>query len=212
VASFGGRISSRKLRLTAPALVALSVPAAFVACGPSVQSIHEGSVRFEHCYRLDLDLEIAPGHREACWKEWLSSYTYGQSADRIDYARRRVRAISSGDTSRPELDIAGERRPEERQFYLVVPGPTSMHAPPAPIATRVIGLDGGVPPMSPTAAPPASLEPVPPAPPAPEDDCAKACRTAHQSCSAACGADAGSAAACKSCEPDYKSCMRRCFR
>jgi hypothetical protein len=212
VTSFGGRLWSRKLRLTAPALVALSIPVGFVACGPSVQSIHEGSVRFEHCYRLDLDLEIAPGHREACWKEWLSSYTYGQSADRIDYARRRVRAISSGDTSRPELDIAGERRPEERQFYLVVPGPTSMHAPPAPIATRVLGLDGGVPPMSPTASPPASLEPTPPpAPSAPEDECAKACRSAHQSCAAACGADAGSAT-CKSCEPDYKACMRRCFR
>ena len=27
------------------------------ACGPSVQSIHEGNVRFEHCYRLDLELD-----------------------------------------------------------------------------------------------------------------------------------------------------------
>jgi len=65
-----------------------------MACGPSVQSIHEGGVRFEHCYRLDLDEEVTPGHREACWKEWLASYTYGQSADRIDYARRRIRGPS----------------------------------------------------------------------------------------------------------------------
>jgi hypothetical protein len=172
-----------------------------------VQSIHEGSVRFEHCYRLDLDLEIAPGHREACWKEWLASYTYGQSADRIDYARRRVRALSSGDTSRPELKIAGERRPEERQFYLVVPGPTSLHAPPAPIATRVLGAESSAPP-SPTLAPSAE----PPTPKAPEDECAKSCRTSYQSCTAACSADAGSSPVCKSCDPDYKACMRRCFR
>lgn len=168
-----------------------------------MQSIHEGSVRFEHCYRLDLDLDIAPGHREACWKEWLASYTYGQSADRIDYARRRVRALTSGDTSRPELNIASDRRPEERPFYLVVPNPTSLHAPPAPIAPRVVG-DGGAPTPPASAAAPAEL------PPAPGDECANACRSAHQSCVLACG-DAGMSATCKSCDPDYRACMRRCF-
>src|SRR5687768_4415792 len=56
---------ARWLRAAVLAVVPLGLA---LACGPSVQSIHEGSVRFEHCYRLDLDLDIAPGHREACWK------------------------------------------------------------------------------------------------------------------------------------------------
>ena len=73
-----------------------------------MQSIYEGDVRFEHCYRLDLDLNIAPTHREACWKQWLTSYTYGQARDRIEYARRRVRAFASGDVTRPSLEASSE--------------------------------------------------------------------------------------------------------
>lgn len=167
-----------------------------VACGPSVQSIYEGNVRFEHCYRLDLDLDIASSHRETCWRQWLKSYTYGQPRDRIEYARRRVRAFASGDPGRPLLNL-GERRPEARQFYLVVPSPTSVHAPPPPIATQV-QLDAGAPPSQ-TA-------------PAPGASCATACDRAWKSCQAACGPDGGaSEPACRSCEPDYKSCMKRCY-
>ncbi len=195
------------LSLAALALVGVAIAA---ACGPSVQSIHEGSVRFEHCYRLDLDVDIAPGHREACWKEWLGSYTYGQSRDRIDYARRRVRAFAGGDTARPEITIGGDRRPEERQFYLVVPEPSSLHAPPAPIATRVRG-DGGLPDDPLLAATAPSAPPPPPAASVPEQECSAACTTAYNSCRAACDADAGSEAACKSCSPDFKRCMKRCF-
>lgn len=194
------RQSSLALRVALCGAVLLALAA---ACGPSVQSIHEGSVRFEHCYRLDLDADIAVGHREACWKEWLASYTYGQTRDRIDYARRRVRAFAGGDTSRPEFTVGGERRPEERQFYLVVPAPTSLHAPPAPIATRLHGADAG--PEIADAGAEAS------APPAPGEECTSACRTSYRSCHGACAGDAGSEAACKSCEPDFKRCMRRCF-
>ncbi len=206
------RASAPRLGLGAAAFAALALGSAAVApaCGPSVQSIHEGSVRFEHCYRLDLDVDIAPGHREACWKEWLGGYTYGQTRDRIDYARRRIRSFASGDTARPELTMEGERRPEERQFYLVVPGPSSLHAPPAPIATRVRGLDGGA--ADELEAATAASAPAPvPAGSVPGQDCATACTTAFNSCRAACAGDAGSQAACKSCDPDFKRCMRRCF-
>ena len=75
-----------------------------VGCGPSVQSIYEGNVRFEHCYRLDIDPHIAPTHREACWREWKQTYTYGQTRDRVEYAERRIRALASGDDRRPVLD------------------------------------------------------------------------------------------------------------
>jgi hypothetical protein len=185
------------LALTAGAL-GLGITLA-LACGPSVQSIYEGDVRFEHCYRLDLDLNIAPTHREACWKQWLGSYTYGQPRDRIEYARRRVRAFADGDLSRPSLD-PGSSRPERREYYLVVPDPTSLHAPPPSLATQVAN-DAGPPPAPP-----------PPPPSAPGATCSAACDSSWQSCKAACGPDGGtSEAACKSCEPDYKRCMRRCF-
>lgn len=186
---------SRKLVF---ALVAAGLGAApATACGPSAQSIYEGNVRFEHCYRLDLDLNIAPTHRNACWKQWLSSYTYAQPRDRIEYARRRLRAFASGDLARPTLDLNVESRAEQRQFYLVVPGPTSVHAPPPPVATQIYA-DAG---------PPPTPERVPPG-----AGCAGACESSFRSCEAACGPDGGaSEPACRSCEPDYKACMKRCY-
>ena len=177
--------------------VAVATALAPLACGPSVQSIYEGDVRFEHCYRLDLDLNIAPSHREMCWKQWLTSYTYGQPRDRIEYARRRTRAFAGGDFTRPTLATGSEDRPQRREFYLVVPEPTSAHAPPPPTATPVYS-DAGPPPAPSARAPGAS--------------CAADCTSYWQSCGAACGPGGGpSEAACKSCEPDYKRCMKRCF-
>jgi len=177
------------------------------ACGPSVQSIYEGNIRFEHCYRLDLDLNIAPTHREACWKQWLSSFTYGQPRDRIEYARRRTRAFANGDVTRPSLATGSEPRPQRREFYLVVPQPTSAHAPPPPMATALGSADVGPPAADSARAPGAA--------------CAANCTSSWQSCGAACGPGGGassrdsaassSEAACKSCEPDYKRCMKRCF-
>jgi hypothetical protein len=187
----------RSMRRLAP-LVAL----ALVCCGPSVQSIYEGNVRFEHCYRLDLEQDVAITHRQACWTSWLDRYTYGQSRDRLEYARRRVRAFSSGDADRPVLRLSQnqERQEESRQFYLVVPAPTSVHASPPPIATRINAV--------PDAPPATSAEPVSKA--APGEDCGAACKNAFSSCNEACD-PAAKSAACKSCDPDYKKCMARCF-
>lgn len=193
------------------ALVLLAI-AALPSCGPSVQSIHEGSVRFEHCYRLDLDPGVATSHREACWREWSTRYTYGQSRDRIEYARRRLRAIALGDPEPPRLDVSEERRPEERQFYLSVPAPTSAHASPPPIATRPYAANGAQ-----------------PAADAPGDRCAQACRAARSECMARCPAEAepkagkrprkaapggaltGDAGVCGTCDVEYKDCVRRCY-
>jgi hypothetical protein len=172
------------------------------ACGPSVQSIYEGNVRFEHCYRLDLEVDTAPTHREACWKEWLGTYTYGQPRDRIEYARRRVHAFATGDTARPRLEIDDAKKAEARQFYLVVPAPTSAHAPPPPIATRWYG-DTGSAPSAPRAAPR-----VPPG-----DNCGASCRDSYSDCARACDADAAAPdPRCKTCDPEYKACMKRCFQ
>ncbi len=112
----------------APLLVAAA------ACGPSIQSIHEGSVRFEHCYRLDLDPKIAPSHRHACWEQWLKIYSYGQSRDRLEHAQARLRAIEFGDPNPPSLNLTESEEREARQFYMSTPAPVNVHAPPPPVA------------------------------------------------------------------------------
>jgi hypothetical protein len=96
--------------------------------------VHEGTIRFEHCYRLDLEDAASAGQRWACWGLWLESYTYGQSRDRIEYARRRLNGAANAE-HQPELRLTGDRPQEQRQFYLVVPAPTSVHATPPPVAT-----------------------------------------------------------------------------
>jgi hypothetical protein len=191
---------TRSFSLAVATALLVGAPA-IVGCGPSVQSIYEGNVRFEHCYRLDLELDVASSHRQACWTNWLDRYTYGQTRDRLEYARRRVRA---GETARPALNIGRTAKEEEsRQFYLVVPGPTSVHAPPPPIATRV-NITTEAPPVNSATLAKSSDKA------APGSACAEACQSAFSSCSQACAADA-KGAACQSCDPDYKKCMQRCF-
>lgn len=189
-----------------PRLLALgfAAVAAAAGCGPSVQSIYEGSVRFEHCYRLDLEQDVATSHRQACWTTWLDRYTYGQSRDRLEYARRRVRAFATGDTDRPVLRVGQTQAEDSRQFYLVVPAPTSVHAPPPPIATRTHVIAEV--PKAPAEGEKANEKA------APADECATACKASFSSCNEACDPSAAvKSAACKSCDPDYKKCMQRCF-
>jgi hypothetical protein len=175
-----------------------------LGCGPSVQSIYEGNVRFEHCYRLDLDVNIAPTHRHACWREWLRVYTYGQVRDRIEYARQRLAALEQGDNTRPALNLMAGRRPEERSWYLSEPAPTSAHAPPPPM------WKPESPGSTPPAEPPASAEKPSTTP---GEECSRDCRAAHASCNEECEgkADAEKPGKCASCDPDFKTCMRRCF-
>lgn len=180
----------------------LAALAASSGCGPSVQSIYEGSVRFEHCYRLDLERDVATSHRQACWTSWLDRYTYGQSRDRLEYARRRVRAFATGDVDRPVLHVGQAQQQDSRQFYLVVPAPTSVHASPPPIATRTHVIEEA--PLSPPDSAKVSEHP------APAEDCAAACKGSFSSCNQACD-PAAKSPACKSCDPDYKKCMQRCF-
>ena len=182
------------------------------SCGPSVQSIYEGKVRFEHCYRLDLDLEIVPTHRRHCWEQWLEAYRYGQPRDRVEYARRRLRLFATGDFERPLLHIetgkpklgagasGGTGVPEQT----VIPGtePTSTRSPPPSIIPGV-----GVEPPG----------PAPSALPAPGAECANDCLGTRLTCQEKTCPNAGAAGgttggpACPICDADYKRCMRRCF-
>ena len=183
--------------------LALSGPLVASSCGPSVQSIYEGNVRFEHCYRLGLDTRTAPTHREACWREWTRDYAYGQTRDRIDYARRRIRVLASGDSARPSLNLDTEGGPAQRSFFIVAPAPTSAHAPPPAVAV----------PYRPEEAPTSKADggPAVGGRSTPGQQCSEGCADSWQKCQALCG-DASSDPRCARCDPDYGTCMRRCFK
>jgi hypothetical protein len=180
-------------------------------CGPSVQTIYEGNLRFEHCYRLDLDTAKAPSHRHACWQNWLQIYTYSQPRDRIEYARRRVRSIEAGDRDRPLLKLQNDHDPTERQWYLSRTAPVNAHAPPP---AMVEGWDGGTKARTASTGTSWTESDADSGAAPPEASCSAACREGWQSCLKPCTPSAAKTIAptCAHCEPDYLACMRRCFR
>jgi hypothetical protein len=170
---------------------------ATVSCGPGLEAIHESNLRFEHCYRLDMDPRIAPSHREYCWRDWNQTYASDQPLDRIEYARRRINALESGDSRliavRREtfgggrvFEEVGAGAPTER---MAAPAPTSAHAPPPRTE-------------------PAPLPPMPAAP-KPGDACSVDCGTAFSTCMRPCDPAKTN---CEKCNEDYRACMRRCFQ
>lgn len=186
------------------------------ACGPSLNTVHEGAVRFEHCYGVDLNPKAEAAQRKACWQLWVSSYTVGQPRDRIEYAQRRLHALDGDDDQCPKLALDREHPPEARQFYLVVPTPTSVHRAPPPVATVVQAVDAGVPPEGNAAKTEAghpsggaktsegNKEP-------PAESCATGCRGAWESCDGACAARS-TKGVCADCKTTYTRCMRSCFQ
>lgn len=205
----------------------LLVGLASLACGPSLATVREGSVRFEHCYGIDLNPEAQPAQRKACWQRWVTSYTVGQPLDRIEYAERRLRALEGDDGNCPRLALDHDGSAEQRQFVTVVPAPTSAHASPPPVATAVEVADAGEP--APDVAPSGELPKSGEAtlstggaktsegtktsdrgkdPPA--SGCAARCRTTWQTCDAACSAEPKKPR-CGDCSATYTKCMRGCF-
>lgn len=177
--------------------------AAVAACGPSVSTIYEGNIRFEHCYRLDLDPNIAKSHRQACWREWADRYTYGQTRDRLEYARRRIAAIEAGDPNHPVLrvDASDAGAPSTAGE---APMPTSVNAPPPPMQPTAKPASG--PPDAGSADARAPAEP-------PSMECASDCREDWQSCESDCEPDAGpKRRGCKACDTDYRRCVQRCLK
>lgn len=162
--------------------------------------MHESNVRFEHCYRLDLDPEIVPTHRLACWREWSMRYTYGQNRDRLEYARRRMELLKSGDSRALELSLDGGAGLDAAPSLAFVP--VSPAAPPPVVRPVEVA-------PPPSAAPPPVAEAAPP-PPRPRDACVQRCASAHDACADEC--DDERARSCVRCEREYEACMRRCFR
>ena len=183
---------ARRFLLAAPTL------AVAVACGPGLEALHEGDVRFEHCYRLDMEQKIAPPHREHCWRDWTETYAYGQPLDHVEYARRRIVALESGET---ELVTVYKEHHQERVFAeiapsataeapMAAPAPTSAHEPP------------------PKTAPARAPDPAPSGSAMPGQGCAAECGSMLSDCSRLCSAKQ---ADCAECPEDYRRCMRRCF-
>ncbi|MFO0593510.1 MAG: hypothetical protein U0441_38570 [Polyangiaceae bacterium] len=162
-----------------------------LACGASINAVYEGDVRFEHCMALDSHSGEKSTIQLSCWDEWVKYYTFGQTRDRVEYARRRQRELSGEsdfqETSAPS--VVAQR---------AVPEPTNVLAPPP----MMFG-DAGAP--ADAAPPDASAKPEDAEPPAAA--CAAQCRDAWTPCKQAC-----TTAACeKTCEKTYKRCMKKCF-
>jgi hypothetical protein len=123
------RLRRRKIAVGLMALTILGL--GLQACGPSVQFIYEGNIRFEHCYRLDFDENIAPTHRKACWEDWVLRYTQGQTRDRLDYARRRISEMDQGARATLTLRVADSKDAgASSPLGLPAPIPTNLHTPP----------------------------------------------------------------------------------
>jgi hypothetical protein len=172
------------------------------ACSMTYQSVYEGDVRFEHCYRLDEERGIPLGEKRTCWHDWTQKYTYGQTRDRIEYALARERTLG-------QAQALGERSapPGAANTFsnsVAAPQPTNAFAPPPP----TLSADGGgtaSPERPPTvsglvqaAAPPLS---------APGATCGGTCGKTWAQCTEQC-----KGSTCQSgCDERYKNCMRSCF-
>lgn len=167
------------------------------ACGAGLGAVYEGDVRFEHCMALDENPNTRPTIRRACWDEWTKFYSFGQTRDRIDFARQRVRQLS-GSSNFDEGDLGFERQPKG-----AVPEPTSVFEPPpmtlsqdagtrsSPGDAKDAGAGGG---ESGEAAPPGS-------------ECLSTCDTTWKVCQQACATQA-----CKNaCGGQHKRCAKQCF-
>ncbi len=122
-------------RLVAGVVVAALACGGALSCGASIQSMYESDVRFEHCMALDARADVDPSQRRACWEEWVSFYTFGQTRDRIEYARGRRQLTG-------DVDPAAAQAPRLASLPAVAPDPTSAIAPPP---MMVVVSDAGAP-------------------------------------------------------------------
>jgi hypothetical protein len=87
-------------------LVSVSLCLFGSGCGASIQAIYEADVRFEHCMALDAQPDVDEATRRACWTEWVTYYTYGQTRDRVLHAQLRIQQLN-GTAERVESSRAG---------------------------------------------------------------------------------------------------------
>jgi hypothetical protein len=173
-------------------LIAAACAAGAAACGASINAVYEGDVRFEHCMALEQIPDGKPTTQKSCWDEWVKYYTYGQTRDRVSYARMRQKQLST------ESDFSDPSWSPPPEAQRVVPEPTSVLAPPP-----MLIADAGA--SSDAAADAGAASQ--PAPEPPAAACASRCGDAWSTCGKAC-----TNSACeKQCERKYRGCMKKCF-
>jgi hypothetical protein len=135
--------------------------------------------------------DVAPDARTQCWREWLKGYTYGQSRDRVEYAKGRVAGLPPDVAS----GVDGGGLPLARPQVAVAPMPTNAFVPPPNTVSE----------------PRASVEPLAGADrdagDVPGARCSDACEKKWTSCHASCKDHA-----CAACDRAYRTCMPPCFR
>lgn len=190
------------------ARVALLPAVSFLACTASYQSLYEGDVRFEHCYKLDEERTAPVRDKQSCWQEWSRLYTYGQTRDRIEYALARGRALAHPGENASDLDAGAPLRPAPP---IACPMPTSAFVAPPQTLSPDAGVDaaGGAGHGSAGAlgdSGPSSGE-RPTLASAPGATCSGGCAKSWLSC-----ADACHKPGCQTkCDESYRACMRGCF-
>lgn len=200
-----------RARVIAPVALLASVALAAVAgpgCGASYQSMYEGEVRFEHCYRLDLESGVSLQYRRECWREWTQFYTYGQTRDRIEYGYRRLRELSTqlGDPAASSSAIVSPLPPVAHQL---APAPTNpFEPPPATLAPEAVDAGAPSPPASSSAkALPGGIE-IDPLNGPPGQTCILLCGKSWKKCSEACGEKKPCHTTC---DIKFRGCVPRCF-
>ena len=182
-----------------PILIALTLLTASSACGASIQAVYEGDVRFEHCMALDSRQDAKPTLRNACWEEWVKFYTFGQTRDRVDYAKLRQQQLGASS------DFDEGQWAQNNRAKSAVPEPTSALAPPP----MTLVSDGGAPILPSSADADAGTNPESDAstPEPPGAVCGSECDESWTLCRKEC-----SSPACeKTCATRHKRCMRKCF-
>ena len=121
------RFTLASLSVILAALLGVTV----ASCGPSFQIIYEGDVRFEHCYAVDESATTPMKDKADCWRDWMKSYTYGQTRDRIEYAAARQYALTVAPMN-PSDEALMEAAPGGgvRKNVISAPMPSSANAPP----------------------------------------------------------------------------------
>jgi hypothetical protein len=125
---------------------------AVAGCGPSLKTLVESDMRFEHCYRIDEDTRVPIDQKRACWSDWNKRYSRGQDRSRIAYAKDRMAVLNGAAVMvAPPASAAA------------CPTPSSPYAPPPQMAVK-----------EPEASPPSSQ--------ACNDACTKAWKTCVSPC------------------------------
>lgn len=170
-------------------------------CAASFQTMYEGDVMFEHCYRLDIDVVVPTDEKRACWDRWLATGTRGQTRDRVEFAAARSRALLVGPSSSGVafLHIAAPLPIESAASTAVAcPLPeTPFEAPPSTVAARPTA----------TAAPSASAAKAPDTPETKRQFCIDACAGQLATCAGLCT----SIRCGQKCTDEVKSCMAGCL-